>query len=220
MGRVAFAEMARIKREGMSLRSFYLNVVEMTTALLWPTFAGLAVLSYPLIRLVYGARWIEAAGPFALLSISALILSAVTMTWEVFVACGETAKQAKFEFFRTGMGTIFFAIGCSISLEAAAAARIADALLTIILYRPHVERMTDTTLRDTGPIYLRSGLLTAMAVGPAAILTRVTPTTAISSGQISVAIFAGVGLWISALVFLRHPLFNEAFSILKRRMIS
>ena len=153
-----------------------------------------------------------------LLNVSALILSAVTMTWEVFVACGETAKQARFEFFRTGMGTLFFAIGCAISLEAAAAARIADALLTIFLYRPHVERMTDTSLSDTGPIYLRSGLLTALAIGPAAILIRMVPSSSISAYEVASVVFAGVVLWIFALALLRHPLFREATALLRRRL--
>ena len=210
MGRVAFAEMARLKRDGQSLRSFYLNAIEMTTASLWPLFTGLAVLAHPLIRLVYGPQWQGAAVPFALLALSAVILISITLTWEVFVACGETAKQARFEFLRTAVGTMFFAVGCWISLEAAAIARVADALFSMFLYRPHLERMTDTRLRDTGPVYLRSGFLTALAVGPACFLVNTVPGTLINFYQIFVVVACGILLWTCALVVLRHPLYREA----------
>jgi O-antigen/teichoic acid export membrane protein len=218
MGRVAFAEMARLKREGASLRDFYKNVVEMTTALLWPIFGGLAVLSFPLIRLVYGPKWTDAALPFAFLNVAALVLTAVTITWEVFVACGETARQARFEFIRTLVVTAFFVAGCAISLQAAAASRIAAAIFTILLYRPHVERMTDTSLRDTGPIYLRSTFLTTLAVGPSAILIYNTDSVSITVLQIMIAVLIGVVLWMCALAALRHPLFREASSFLARAL--
>lgn len=217
MGRVAFSELARQKREGMSLRPFYLNAIEMMTASLWPLFAGLAVLAEPLIRLVYGPKWINAAAPFALLNLASVVLISITLTWEVFVACGETSRQARFEFVRTAVGTTFFAIGCSVSLKAAAVARVADALFSIFLYRPHLERMTDTSLRDTGPIYLRSGLLTALAVAPAVVLVTITPSPAITVLQIVVAVVPGVVLWGSALGLLRHPLYQEGTLFVKRR---
>jgi O-antigen/teichoic acid export membrane protein len=220
MGRVAFAEMARLKRENTSLREFYTNVVEITTAVLWPIFGGLAVLSQPLIRLVYGHKWVDAALPFALLNIAALILTAVTITWEVFVACGETARQARFEFLRTLVVTGFFIVGCSISLQAAAAARIAAAVFTILLYRPHVERMTDTSLRDTAPIYLRSAFLTVLAVGPSIILTQRTSPDSITVAEITLTVLIGVFFWVCALAQLRHPLFKEARSFITRSLQS
>ena len=218
MGRVAFAELARLKREGVSLRPFYLNAIEMMTASLWPLFTGLAVLAEPLIRLVYGQKWIDAASPFALLNLASVVLISITLTWEVFVACGETSRQARFEFVRTAVGTTFFAIGCSVSLKAAAAARVADALFSMFLYRPHLERMTDTSLRDTGPVYLRSGLLTALAVAPAVVLVMTTAPSAITLLQIGAAVVPGMVLWGGALVLLRHPLYQEGALFVKRRL--
>ena len=215
MGRVAFAEMARQKRESRSLRPFYLNVVAMTTAFLWPLFTGLSVLAFPLIRLVYGPKWIEAAAPFAILNVSAVVLSSVTMTWEVFVACGETGRQARFEFIRTGLGTIAFAIGCTISLEAAAFARVLESVFSVILYRPHVERMTDTGIRDTGPIYIRSALLTLVAVGPAIVLISSVPGAAITVMQIMAVVILGVILWLAGLITIKHPIYREGMSLLK-----
>lgn len=219
MGRVAFAELSRQKREGMSLRGFYLSASEMITASLWPLFTGLAVLSEPLIRLVYGDKWAAAAGPFALLALSAVVQLSITLTWEVFVACGETGRQAKFEFVRTIVGTTFFAVGCAISLEGAAAARVAESVFSLLLYRPHLSRMTETSLTDMGPIYLRSGLLTLLAVLPASILMIHGGEAARTLPPLSMggAVLAGIGLWAVGLVLLRHPIFREAMLLLDRK---
>lgn len=220
MGRVVFAEFSRQKREGMSLRRSYLAISEMVIGSLWPLFTGLAVLSEPLIRLVYGDQWAGAAGPFALLALSAVVQLSITMTWEIFVACGETARQARFEIVRATVGTVFFAIGCTISLEAAAAARVADAAFSMLLYRPHLQRMTETSMADMGPIYLRSGLLTLLAVLPAGIMmtTGGDAAATLPFGTMLGAASAGVLLWGGGLVLLDHPLYREARSwIVKRR---
>jgi O-antigen/teichoic acid export membrane protein len=220
MGRVVFAELSRQKREGLSLRPLYLSISEMVTASLWPVFTGLAVLAVPLIRIVYGAQWLPAAMPFAILALSAVVLISVTMTWEIFVACGETARQARMEFIRAGVATGLFAIGCAVSLEAAAAARVADAVFAVAFYGPHLRRMTDTTLSDMGPIYLRSGLLTLLAVLPASILVTLAGRQAaeIPFGQLALAVALGGLLWGIGLVLMNHPLWNEARTFLKGRM--
>jgi O-antigen/teichoic acid export membrane protein len=220
LGRVAFSEMSKQKREGKSLRGFYLNAVDMMTALLWPLFTGLAVLAHPLIRLVYGSQWVKAADLFALLNLWAVLLVSITLTWEVFVACGETARQARFEFIRTGVGTLLFVVGCSISLKAAAIARVAEAIFSIFLYRPHLERMTDTNLQDAGKVYLRSGLLTALAVGPAVALIRTIQSSSITAFHVALVVAAGVLLWTCGLLVLQHPLMREARAILGRRVLT
>ena len=160
IGRVVFVDLASLRRQGVSLRDPYLRTVETVTALLWPAFAGMAVLSGPLILTVYGARWIGAAAPLSMLSLAAIILVAITMTWEIFVVCGETGRQARFEALRAGVGLTAFVCGCFFGLTGAAGARILEAVFSFGLYRPHLERMTATTGRDFLPIYLRSGLLT------------------------------------------------------------
>lgn len=219
MGRNVFSELARIKREGQSLRSFYLSVSEMVTAFLWPVFTGLAVLAEPLIRLVYGDQWAAAAPAFALLALSSVVNLSITMTWEVFVACGETGRQARIEFIRTGLGVVLFAIGCSISLEAAAGARVLETLFSMLLYRPHLERMTDTSLRDSGPIYLRSGLLTLLAVLPASLLMMYSGSDASHLPFLTmlIAVLIGAALWSLGLLLMRHPIVEQVRGLLKSR---
>ncbi len=217
VGRVMLVDFANIRRRGLSLRDSYLRTVDILTALLWPCFAGIAILSLPLVELLYGRAWIGTAIPLSALSVSAMLLVSLTMTWEVFVVCNETARQARFEFARTGAGLGFFFAGCLVGVSAAAASRILEAALSLVLYRPHVERMTDTRWPDFLPIYGRNAALTAVACGPALLLMasyRWSPGTPLP--LVGAAIAIGVGGWLVGLRLIGHSLLDEALRLLPR----
>ncbi len=220
IGRVVFVDLAAQKRSGASLRATYLTLVEVLTALLWPALAGLAIVSGPFIRLVYGQRWVAAAHPLAMLSIAAILLVAISMTWELFVVSGETAKQARLEIVRAGAGLLMFATGCLFNLTAAAAGRIGDAAFSIWLYRPHLDRMTQTHTSDFVVIYARSAALTVLTVAPAGLVmlwhsgSERTPLTLLGP-----AIGLGGLMWMLALYRMRHPLAVEALSLARQRFV-
>lgn len=217
VGRVLLVDFAERKRQGQSLRETYLRAVEMLTALLWPAFAGLAVLAGPFIQIVYGDRWVAAAKPLSMLALAALVLVAITQTWEVFVASRETGRQARLEFVRTGFGLVLFVCGALVSLTAAAAARIGEALFSLILYRPHLDRMTDTRLADFVPIYARAAALTFAAVGPALalmIFNGWSPDT--PPLHVAAAVVLGMAGWASAIAISGHPLRAEAVRALSK----
>jgi O-antigen/teichoic acid export membrane protein len=220
IARVVFAEMAREKREGRSLRPFYLGICEMMSAGLWPLFTGAAVFAAPMIRIVYGDQWVAAAPAFQMLALSAVVLISTAMTWEVFVVSNATDEQAKIEVFRAGGGLILFTVGALFSVTAAASARVGDAILSLFLYRPRLQKMTDTTLADMMPIYARSGLLTLLAVLPAIALVewRGAAATRLPVLEMVGAALAGGALWAVGLWLLDHPLFREATRLARRRM--
>ena len=217
MARILLVDFADLVRRGVPLRDRYLRVVALMTGALWPGFAGLAILSRPLVQLIYGPQWLGAALPLSMLSIAAMILVSITMTWQVFIVSRETDRQARIEFLRSGVGLALFTAGCFVNLTTAAATRIADALFSVFLYRPHMERMTGATRADLAPIYRSSAIATLAAVAPAAALMalfRGSPT--IPAPYVMGAIAAGVALWLAALWSLRHPLFHELAMALRR----
>ena len=217
IGRVVFVDLAEQKRAGLSLRGAYLRIVEMMTALLWPAFIGLAVVAGPFILSVYGARWVAAAHPLTMLALAACLLVSISMTWEVFVVCGETSKQARIEVVRASTSLALFCTFSLFGLVAAAAARILDAAFSIFLYRPHLNRMTQTRLADFVPIYARSALLTFLAVGPsAAYMAWNAFSEAVPIGLLALTILLGLALWALALFRLGHPLASEAQSLITK----
>jgi O-antigen/teichoic acid export membrane protein len=217
IGRVVMVDLAEKTRRGLGIREGYLRTIEMMTALLWPCFAGLGLLAGPLIRTIYGERWVAAAPPLAALSVAAILYVSISMTWELFVLCNETGRQARFEALRSGMGLIMFVAGTLISLTAAAIGRIGEAIFSVALYRPHIERMTSTTLADFIPIYRRSAILTAASCAPALALMLIydwSPRTPFP--LVMLAVVGGIAAWLAAIRLTGHALADEVITLLKR----
>ena len=217
ISRVLMVDLADKKRKAVEIREPYLHAIEMLTGLLWPCFTGLAVLAGPLIRTIYGQKWVAAAPPLAALSAAAILYVGVSLTWELFVLCNETGRQARYECIRSPVGLVFFLLGSLISLTAAAIGRIGEGLFTIALYRRHIQRMTSTTLADFIPIYRRSAILTAAACAPALALMLIydwSPGTPFPLVLLAVA--GGIGAWLAAIRLTGHVLAGEVFGLLKR----
>lgn len=216
VGKVVFVDFTNEIRAGRPLRWRYLKVLEIMSGLMWPIFAGSAVLAGPVVMLVYGERWLGVATPLALLNISGIIFVSTTMTWEVLVLNDETARQVRLESVKTVIGTAFFIAGCFVSLEAAAAARIVDAIVSQILYRRHLIRLVDAPASAFGQVYRRSGLATLAAIGPALALMIVRHWSVhIALVDVVTVIVAGILLWLVALRATHHVLFEELRRVIR-----
>ncbi len=211
IARIVFVDFSERRRRSMPLRDSYLRIVAMITALLWPAFAGVAVLAGPVILNIYGPAWIDAAVLLSLLSLSALIMTSVTMAGEIYIVSGKTGPFFRYGLKRYSIGLIFFAAGCTGGLLWAAVSRIADALAAVILCKNDLHGMTRTRTADFAPIYFQSAVLTIAACTPATLLMIVnhwsvyTPLSAIV-----VAVALGIAAWILGLRLLRHALLTEA----------
>ena len=217
IGRVVFVDLAAQGRQGGSLREPYMRIVYMMTTLLWPAFVGLAVVAGPFILLIYGERWVAAAHPLTMLALAACLLVSISMTWELFVIAGETAAQTKIEVGRSLFSLILFIAMSSLGLTAAAFSRVIDAAVSIFLYRPYLNKITNTRFNALASIYLRSGALTVLAIGPAALymaFQRFSEHAPLSPLLIFIAL--GICFWAGGLIALQHPLASEAGRIVAR----
>jgi len=206
VSRVLLVNFAETHRAQVSLRDRYLQTNAVMTAVLWPAFAGLAVVAKPFIVLVYGPQWVPAVVPLAFLAISSILLTSITMTWELFTATGRLKEQTRIETIRVVIGTGMFALGCLHSLEVAAATRVLDAALAIVIYRPHVLAMTDTEGRDFRRIYLQSAAATLLAIGPAAVVMLASGDGLPPIALLVAAVMVGMALWASAILLFDYPL--------------
>lgn len=216
---VLFARLSQDYNRTGELRQTYLRAVEMLTGILWPAAIGLAVLARPVIFIVYGERWLPAALPLSLLMVAMFINLAFAMNWELFVLRNETGRQARFELARAVLGTTAFIAGAWHGIVWAAAARVAEAVFTYLLYRPHMPRVVGCEARDLRRVQGRGMILTALAAAPALLLMVATgfdPHT--GPALVAGAIGAGGLLWLAGLFAIDHPLAAE-LRLLRARLV-
>ncbi len=215
--KVVFVQLAKDYRERGVLRDTFLRGIQMITALMWPLLIGLALLAKPVVLLMFGRQWLPAATPMALLMIAQFVVLSFGMNWELFVLRDETARQTRFEAIRAVVSLVLFVIGCAISIEAAAASRIAEALVGMALYLPHMNRMAGTTTADLVKVYGQSGLLTIVATLPTALMMWHAGWTGdVSWALVTTHVALGIALWLGTLALLGHPLFGELVGAMRR----
>jgi O-antigen/teichoic acid export membrane protein len=208
--KVTFVQMAAEQRERGTLRITYLQATRLMTAILWPVVIGIAVLAPPLVRLLYGEKWLAAAFPLAMLMLVQFIGMSIAMNWELCVLTHRTGWQAKVELVRAVIGLVSFSIGALFSLVGASIGRVIEVIFGYLIYRPRMDEMAGAAAGDVSAIYRGSALLTLAAVGPSAALmawTRWSANTPLVA--IALAVVIGGILWLLALQRLQHPLFDE-----------
>jgi O-antigen/teichoic acid export membrane protein len=219
IARIVFVDFAERKRRSLPLHESYLRIVALITALLWPAFAGLAILAGPVVLTFYGSQWLAAAPPLSCLALAGLIGTSITMTNEIFVVAGETDRLLRLEAGRNAISLVMFTLGCLAGLVWAAVARIGDSLVAVLIYRREIRGMTRTCSSDYFGIYRQSAMLTFAACSPSALLMAVnhwseyTPLPAVIA-----AILIGITTWACGLWLLRHPLFIECEAVARRIM--
>jgi O-antigen/teichoic acid export membrane protein len=208
--RVAFAQLSKDYRETGQVRETFLRSFYIIISVMWPLLAGLAILSRPVITLLYGERWLSAALPFSLLLVAQMFTLSFGMNWELFVIRDRLAVQTRYEITRSLIGLAIFAFGCTISMVAATVGRIMDAAIGLVMYFAWMGRLADAQPREIVAIYLRSGLLALVAVAPAAALMIATDWDArVSWLWLGGAITTGIIGWAVVLALLTHPLLTE-----------
>jgi O-antigen/teichoic acid export membrane protein len=215
---VIFSRLSQDLRETGQFHQTYVRFMRLMLGILWPMMFGLAVLAQPAIVILYGAKWQTAATPLSLVTVASALTVAIGMTSEIFVLRRETPRQVMLESVRSTAGFILFVGGALISLPMAAAAKIAESILAIVLYRKPMAQMVGGPPGELRQVYVEGLLLSAAAVLPSFLLmcwTRFSAQTPLSSIIASVALG---GLSWAILLFRRsHPIADEAFRLLNRK---
>ena len=216
--RIVFVQLSKDYRETGELRPVFLRSFQIITAVMWPLLTGFAILSGPAVLLLYGEKWLRAAGPLSILLIAQVITLAFGMNWELFVLRGETARQTRYEMTRSATGLALFTIGCHFGLAAAAGSRIIDSVVGLILYAPHVRRLANLRAGEMGRSYRDGAILTMAAAWPALMLMTTYRWSANTPlALVFGAVGVGVACWAIAIAAMRHPIREEAVLLLQRR---
>lgn len=217
LSRVLFVKLADDARAGRDVAHSYVRGLDMMLAVLWPMLAGLALLSRPVVELLFGERWLAAAVPLTLLAIGQVIALTYAMNYELFVLRDEVARQTRIETVRTLLGLAIFAYCCTFGIVGAAFGRMIDPIIGMILYLPQVRRLSGASTRAFVAIYARNiGVMVAALLPPALLLFWTRDEASPSYTNLALALLASGLCWLAVLRWMRHPLWEEIERLMRR----
>ncbi|MCA3254889.1 MAG: oligosaccharide flippase family protein, partial [Alphaproteobacteria bacterium] len=216
--RVMSSLFAQHRRETGGFRYAYLRMARISTGLLWPAYAGLAVLASPVIGLVYGETWAAAAPVLSLLCIAAIINTSLLGRGEILITGGDVSKLPRIESLRGIAGVAMFAAAAGqFGMVAAAATRIVDAVIAVALYLPHVYRNANVRASEAPGLYAPSLFVTlAAAAPPVAIMAWHGWPVLLPPLWLLAAIVAGGITWLAAVTLAHGELRHEMGRVIDR----
>jgi len=193
----------------------YLRAVRAATGRFWPMYAGLGILSGPVITMIYGPRWSAAAPVLALLCAAAVIQTALVARQEVLITAGRVAELPRLEGVRGSIGLELFIAGATQGLVPAAASRVAEALAQHALFVRRIRAAAETSFGAIYRCYAPSAVVTAAAILPSLlVMQRHGWPDELPAGEFVAAVVAGILLWLAALHLVKHELRTELRTVL------
>ncbi len=207
---VFYPAFARLRDRGEALGPQYERVVACYCAITWPALAGMAACSVPVVVMLYGARWLDAAGPLAWIAISQILFVALPLHVELPILLGRMRPLIGRFALDTAFSILLLIYTATISLEAVAASRVAYGFVWLVIHAPFMHGLIGFSWAALLRGWLQSALVTGLAVLPVCLsyLWWAPPLEA-GFGQVLIAVAAGMVLWLAGMRQSRHPAYEE-----------
>jgi O-antigen/teichoic acid export membrane protein len=212
---VFYPAFRRIRDSGEPLGPPYLRVLAAYTGVTWPAMAGIAVLAEPLVRLLYGERWLAAAPLLTWVALSQVGYVALPLFADLPVLLGRLKPLIRCMVVETIASIALIVASAPFGLEWVAISRLGHAVLWVAIYLPLMTRTLDLPVRMIAATWLRSALVTVAAVLPvlAGYALGHGPET-VGLAQTAATVLCGVACWFVSLRLVRHPLLPEILAII------
>jgi O-antigen/teichoic acid export membrane protein len=199
-----------VRDRGDPLGPPYLRVVAAYTGITWPAMAGIALLAAPIIRILYGPRWIAAAPLLAWIALSQICYVALPLNTDLPMLLGRMRQLIRRYIAESITSVLLLALTAPFGLVWVAISRLLHGVLFLGLYSGLMKQMLGFSWKGLLTIYLQSAGATLAALLPTAVFYGVWagPERA-GLGQLSLSAVLGAGCWLISLRLLRHPAYLE-----------
>lgn len=211
IGGVFFPAFARMRDRGEDLGPPYLRVCAGYSVVVWPGMAGLALAAEPIVRLLYGERWMGVAPLLTMISLAEILLVSLPLVSDLPILLGRLNRLLAYNVVDTALSLLLLALGAWWGgVEGAAASRLVYAALWLALYGRFIHGLVRCDARRLFSIYLRSALATVAAIAPLLLVyALVQGPGQIGAALLFAATLAGAMCWLCSLALLRHPALAE-----------
>ena len=219
--RVATPAFADQHRQGGDLPALYAQGTAMMTAIAWPFFGFVALMSRDIMRLLFGPQWDAAAPICTLLALAIMPTYLYSLGPNLLNATGHVAKRLRINLIYSPVHLIVLLIASRFSLEALAGSWIVSHLVALSLYVHYMRSLLGATARTLLGPSLKSAMVAAGSIAAQALAAELSHRAQLPL-LIGLMLTGGAGIagLLIAAQALRHPLAQElmrAFHHLRKR---
>lgn len=197
-------------RRGAFDRRGYCNAVALMTGISWPFFAVLAIMAFPIVRILFGDQWDAAVPVVQLLAVAHMLRGPVVLAPELTTALGAVRLGLLREVVLQGIRVAVVVVCAFHGFVAVAAGQIGVTALALAVNHLIVRRLTGLTAGEVAVACRPSLVVTAAAIAGPALVTGLNPPTPDNLWLPLLLALAGAGAgWLGAVLATGHPLRGE-----------
>lgn len=206
IGGVFFPAFARMRDRGEPFAPAYLRVVSAYSVTTWPAMLFLAVTAAPLIETLYGPVWAGVAPILVLIALSEVAFTALPLHMDIPIVLGRMKTLVALNAIETAISIALMVAAASVSVEWAAASRIAYGVAWYCVYARPMRGLVGFRWRDMAVLYLQGAACAGATIVPLLLVTGGRSAEAsLSFGVLTLAALAGCLCWAAMLFVVRHP---------------
>lgn len=207
---VVLPVLAAQARDGGDLRASYLHGHVLMSAIQWPMLIMLALLAEPVVLVLLGPQWIEAAPLVRMIAIGMMAMAPAFLTFPILVATGRIRDSLWSSVIILPPSALLVIAAGSISTEAVAASMMILAPFQMAVAFWFVRRAISVSWREMAAAS-RDSLILALATAAVPLLVILFGGNGFSLNwaQSALAITGGFAGWVLALRVIRHPAGTE-----------
>lgn len=157
-------------RSGGVASILLLDIMRLSGLVIFPAFAGLAVLSEPVLVLLFGEKWAPATPVLGILSVLGIYLCIEKVQQSFCLAAGRIGRLSALAWAEVFLATVLVILVSSLGLTAVTAAFVASYLLIWILRFRNIALIADVPIGQVAGVHLIPALL-ALVMGVSVFLS-------------------------------------------------
>lgn len=211
---VVLPAMAAHARTGRSLKEGYLRGHNLVSAFQWPALVVLGLLAEPVVRILLGQQWLEAAPLVRIMAFASMALAPAFMTYPVLVATGRIGDTLRASIISLPPSFAILLLAAPHGTLAVASSLLLIAPIQMAVALFFIRRAIGLRWAELAAASWQSAVVTAAAAAPPA-LAVLFAADGFSLGWGATALsLAGAGAgWFAALIATRHPLREEVLAV-------
>lgn len=202
-------------RSGMNVIQNYKKRTEMFTGFLCPALAFFGFAASPLILLLYGPQWLDAAPLASIICFTALIAQPYSLTGTLLMAQGKVGFTAKMSAITQTLKVVSVFVGCLFGLIYIPIFGIVIYLGQVLTNRYAMKKFFQVGTREMLQVNTKSFLVTALVIVPLVALKLILPENTDPHIMIPAYLAGAAIFWLIGILSTRHLLAHEMTTVAK-----